>query len=150
MVAAPNVGPIRKFNLSADQMREINPEDLHVEYDRFGDTLILSFTPEPRATVGVVMKDYALLRVDPRTNEITGLELEHFTKAAVFAYPIFAALLPLVDVPERKRRQIQRRLKIPSDQRKELDPAAFRNVLLEVFNGPPGGVTGYAGALERT
>lgn len=63
------------------------------EYDRIADTLVVGLCGLDRPTVGIVFGDYDLLRVDPATDEVVGVEVEHFVKAAIYAHPEFLDVL---------------------------------------------------------
>lgn len=49
-----------------------------VAYGRTTDTLSVSFTGTPRPAIGVDADDDTISRVDPETEEVSGLEIEDF------------------------------------------------------------------------
>lgn len=93
MVAASDVMPLRRFDPIWPDFDEVGPGELTSEYDRIADTLVVRFSGLDRPTVGVVFGDYELLRVDPVTEEVVGVELEHFVTAAIYVHPEFLDVL---------------------------------------------------------
>lgn len=92
-MATSEVMPLRIFDPIWPDFDEVAPGDLTVEYDRIADTLVVRVSGLDRPTVGIVFGDYELLRVDPVTEEVVGVELEHFVKAAIYVHPEFLDVL---------------------------------------------------------
>jgi hypothetical protein len=57
-----------------------------------------------------VIHDFAVLRVDPTTNEVVGLEFEHFVKAAVYELPVLFVVTQWLDIPKKDVARMRRRL----------------------------------------
>lgn len=64
----PNVPPLE--DIAEDQVR--------VTYDRRSDTLLVSLVGDPRPAYNDYVDDDTMVRIDPETNDIVGIEIEHF------------------------------------------------------------------------
>jgi hypothetical protein len=102
-------------------------------YDAFADTMVFGFTSDPRPTVGVALGDFMVLRVDPTSEEVVGMEVEHFVKAAVYQYPVLFAALQWVDNPPKEMTIIRRRFKQQNLGIPEGNAAATKRGLMDAL-----------------
>jgi len=109
------------------------PETSSVNYDRFSGTLVFAFTRDQVPSVGVALSDFLLLRVDPSTEEIVGVEVEHFDKAAVYQHPKLFGAVQWVDIPAREIDHMRKRLDIPNNRAPETNLAALKRGLMHVM-----------------
>lgn len=100
------------MNGAVDIRRDVQPwiapqsaqttERKHLSYDRLSDTLFLEFYDEPRPAISVPTadgdRDYFYLRLDPKTGEILGVQLEAFLGYAVGHDPHLWAWIVDADV----------------------------------------------------
>lgn len=101
------IGPDREIHPILSEDLEDAP--LAFRYDRFGDKLVVSFG-EPRATFGVPRGEWQVLLLDIRTDEVVGVEFEHFLKASVYAFPVLSLVLEQAGVSPPEARRVRREL----------------------------------------
>lgn len=111
MVATHDVVPLRRLEPIWPDLDQVAPEDWTTEYDRVADTLVVGFGERNQPTVGVVFGDYELLRVDPVTGKVVGVELERFLRSAIYVHPEFLDVLQdVVEITPREIATIWRNL----------------------------------------
>jgi hypothetical protein len=66
------------------------------------DSLIVYIGDPTRPSVAIVVGDYFSVLVDPQTDEVLGVEIDHFLSEAVAAHPELRPLLDIPGLPERK------------------------------------------------
>lgn len=75
----------------------LSPERVRFSYDRPTDTLFVDFMGEAVAAASMPLdrgdRDFLFLRVDPETEEVVGLQIEHFLSYAVVQHPELLAAL---------------------------------------------------------
>jgi hypothetical protein len=73
-------------NLTSLQLHEVR-----LTYDRPSDTLFVDFYGEARPAASVPLdrgeRDYLYARVDPQTEAVVGLQIEHFLSYAIEQHP---------------------------------------------------------------
>jgi uncharacterized protein YuzE len=69
------------------RLEDIAEDHVRVAYDRRSDTLWVSLTGDPRPAYNVYADDDTMFRIDPDTNEVVGLEIEHFLHRALSLSP---------------------------------------------------------------
>ncbi len=154
MVPTRYVTPTRTFDLKFTVAESVDIESGSLIYDARSDTLVFSFTGDDRPTVGISMSSmsgYWMARVDPETDEVVGMEIEHFAKAAVYERPELFAIVESVGVPQREVKRIRRRLQREVGAPPESNGAATKRGLVEQLLtgiGGSGGQRGLRGSLH--
>lgn len=69
--------------MNVPNFEEIDRNRLRWDYDPLGDSLWVGLTPEPRPAINVYVDDDTMFLVDPDTNDVVGIELEHFLARAL-------------------------------------------------------------------
>lgn len=81
-------------------------------YDGPSDTLFVDLYGEPRAAASIPLdrgdRDYLFLRVDPQTEEVVGLQIEHFLTYAVAQHPELRNALAVADLVGIDRAELRR------------------------------------------
>jgi hypothetical protein len=142
VVAGSNVTEGRTFDLKVTLVDQASPETIVLDYDRVADTFIFRVTKDPTPTIGVVVDDYVMFRVDPTTDEIIGFEVEHFTRSAIYKYPEFYPALFLTGQPKWRIALTLKKLGVPIGRRSEVDQSERAQGLL-------GSLQGLLGAFGR-
>ena len=66
-------------------------DQVQLTYDRSTDTLFVDFSGEARPAASIPLdrgdRDYVYLRVDPETDAVVGLQIEHFLSYAIEQHP---------------------------------------------------------------
>jgi hypothetical protein len=100
-------------SLSANQVR--------FTYDRPTDTLFVDFYGDARPAASVPLergdRDYLFLRVDPETEEVVGLQIEHFLSYAVIQHPELAPALDVAALVDVGRDEVDRIARIRPGRR---------------------------------
>jgi hypothetical protein len=95
---------------SPNSADSLGPDDVRLIYNREDDVLIVSLIGDPRPAISRPVNDYAVLRVDPVTGEMYGVEIERFLSKAIFAEPEFVMLLPVLPLSQKDRARVYQRL----------------------------------------
>jgi hypothetical protein len=145
MVATRYVTPTRTFDLKFSFAESGDIDSARLDYDAHSDTLVFSFTSDDRPTVGIsmgTMSGYWLARVDPETEEVVGMEIEHFAKAAVYENPELFAIVEAIGIPQREvgriRRRLQREVGTPPDTSRAATKRGLVEQLLAGIGGDGG------------
>jgi hypothetical protein len=69
---------------------EIDRQMVRIDYDPLDDSLWVGLTSEPRPTYNVSVDEDMMYQVDPDTNEVIGLEIEHFLYRLLHRPPDYA------------------------------------------------------------
>lgn len=132
-MATRNVTPDRKLNLKFNVFKGATLEASTFAYDAFADTMVFGFASDSRATIGVALDDFMILRVDPTSEEVVGIEVEHFAKAAVYQYPVLFGALQWVDNPPKEMAVIHRRLEQENQRDPEGNTEATKRGLIDAM-----------------
>jgi hypothetical protein len=100
----------------------LTPDRVRLTYDRPTDTLFVDFrgAAVPAASIPLDRgdRDYLFLRVDPATEEVVGLQIEHFLSYAILQHPELTDTLDAASLIGITRDEIDRIIPIRSGQRK--------------------------------
>jgi uncharacterized protein YuzE len=69
------------------KLEDIAEDHVRVEYDRRSDTLWVSLAGDPRPAYNLYVDDDTMFRIDPDTDEVVGLEIEHFLHRTLSLLP---------------------------------------------------------------
>jgi hypothetical protein len=87
-------------------------------YDRPMDTLFVDFYGDARPAASVPLergdRDYLFLRVDPETDAVVGLQIEHFLSYTIFQHPELALALDVASLVDVGRDDVDRITRIRS------------------------------------
>ena len=85
------------FTLRWPDLTALPLDQMRLTYDRPSDTLFVDFYGEARPAANVPLdrgdRDYVFARVDPETDAVVGLQIEHFLSYAVEQHPELIDLL---------------------------------------------------------
>jgi hypothetical protein len=73
----------RKAPPKVPRLDEIDANRIWLDYDLLSDSLLVSLVGEPRPAYNEYVDDDTMFRIDPETNEVVGLEFEHFLRRAL-------------------------------------------------------------------
>jgi hypothetical protein len=132
-VATEHVISPQEFDLKLTAFNARNYKAATFDYDAVADTLVFTITSDSLPTVGFALDDFFLLRVDPATREIVGVEIEHFVKAAVYEHPILFGALEFVENPPREVAKLRKRLEAQSSSSREANTAATKRGLMDAI-----------------
>jgi uncharacterized protein YuzE len=62
---------------------DISEDQIRVNYNRLADSLWMSFTGEPRPAYNAYVDDDTMFLIDLETNDVVGIEIEHFLARAL-------------------------------------------------------------------
>ena len=91
------------------QLADLDPRQVDVSYDYPSDTLMVYFFGS-RAAFSDPVGDHLYLRIDPVTEDVVGVQSEHFLLCVVRKHPMFLELAALAGVPEEELTTIRRSL----------------------------------------
>lgn len=96
---------IQTFKPRWPDLTSLPLDQLRLTYDRPSDTLFIDFYGEARPAASVPFdrgdRDYLYARVDPETDAVVGLQIEHFLSYAIEQHPELVDVLdtsPLVGI----------------------------------------------------
>ncbi|MFN8593500.1 MAG: hypothetical protein U0031_18735 [Thermomicrobiales bacterium] len=93
---------IQTFSPRWPDFRLLPPQEMRLTYDRPSDTLFVDFSGEARAAASVPLdrgdRDYLFLRVDPETEAVVGMQIEHFLSYAIARHPELRAALDVAQI----------------------------------------------------
>ena len=82
---------IQSFELRWPSAGELKPERVRFAYDRPSDTLFVDFDGAARPAASIALdlggRDYVYARADVETDEVVGLQIEHYLSHAVKVHP---------------------------------------------------------------
>jgi hypothetical protein len=88
---------------------DIRAENMVLRYDRDADFLHVHFFGI-RPGVMYDIDDHVLIRIDPDSHEVVGLQIEGYLIAAVFERPYLLDLAPAAGIPDDEIAEIRRRM----------------------------------------
>ncbi len=111
---------VTKRNANAQTFRprwptrsSLSTQQVRFTYDQPTDTLFVDFYGEARPAASIPLgrgeRDYLFLRIDPTSEAVVGLQIEHFLSYAVKRHPELADALDfaaLVGIDQERLRQI--------------------------------------------
>jgi hypothetical protein len=111
-VAVTNRDPnLQTLNPRWPEFNATSPAQVRFTYDRPTDTLFVDFHGEARPAASIALargdRDYLFLRVDPETEEVVGLQIEHFLSYAVTQHPELIGALDLADLVGINRSEVE-------------------------------------------
>lgn len=134
MVAASDVGPMRQFRPKMPNLGATRTIKCLVDYDRQADALVVCFDGcQDRPTVGVVIGDYEMLRVDPLTEEIVGFEVERFLGAARYRADFLTGALGFIDLTPAEHLRVRWNLRDRSLRQRQEPKGEFVAGLIETL-----------------
>lgn len=96
---------------------DLDPAKVAFNYDRESDTLMIHLYGEPQPAISVAGSDeYLYWRVAPDTQNVVGLQYEHFLSHLVFEHPEFLDFAALAGISADEIESI--RVRINPDQRR--------------------------------
>jgi hypothetical protein len=95
------------------------------DLDRKADFLSIYFYGEPRPSIEYVVDDHILLSLDPKTEEVVGLQLEGFLAHVIYEFPSFLEIADFIGLTDEE----------VARARKLIDPEARKRLALESFLG---------------
>ena len=97
MAVTRNDAAIQSFVPKWPDLSELSAERIVLAYDVPSDTLFVDFCDEAKPAASLALDlgelDYYYLRVDAETEEVVGLQIEHFRSYAVPQHPWLAHAL---------------------------------------------------------
>lgn len=106
------------FNPTWPDPSSLSANQVRFTYDRPTDTLFVDFYGDTRPAASVPLdrgdRDYLFLRVDPETDAVVGLQIEHFLSYAVIQLPELARALDVASLVDVGRDDIDRISRIRS------------------------------------
>ena len=88
---------VQRFKPRWPDLTSVPSDQVRLTYDRPTDTLFVDFYGEARAAASVPLdrgdRDYLYVRVDPETDEVVGLQIEHFLSYAIEQHPELGSAL---------------------------------------------------------
>jgi hypothetical protein len=122
-MAVTNPHPdVQVFRPRWPDLVSLTPDRVRLTYDRPTDTLFVDFrgAAVPAASIPLDRgdRDYLFLRVDPATEEVVGLQIEHFLSYAILQHPELTDTLDAASLIGITRDEIDRIIPIRSGQRK--------------------------------
>ena len=112
------------FDPRIPDLKDLRADLLRFVYERATDTMFVDFYGQARPASSEPLdtgdRDYIFVRVDPKTGEVVGLQIEDFLAYAVEQNPVFTELLGLAElrgVDESEAGELRRRAGRPADPR---------------------------------
>jgi hypothetical protein len=106
------------FNPTWPELSSLSANHIRFTYDRPTDTLFVDFYGDARPAASVALergnRDYLFLRVDPETDAVVGLQIEHFLSYAVMQHPELALALDVASLVDVGRDDVDRIARIRS------------------------------------
>jgi hypothetical protein len=97
----------RAFKPTWPDPSSLSANQMWFTYDRPTDTLFVDFYGDARPAASVQLdrgdRDYLFLRVDPETEAVVGLQIEHFLSYAVTQLPELARALDVASLVDEGR-----------------------------------------------
>lgn len=95
------------FNPAWPEPSSLAANQVRFTYDRPSDTLFVDFYGDARPAASIPLergdRDYFFLRVDPETEAVVGLQIEHFLSYAVVQLPDLARALDVASLVDVRR-----------------------------------------------
>lgn len=120
--------PLRTFHPRWPDRQAIDPDRLVFNYWHEIDTLMVDFTGQNPPAVSMPLdvggdRGYFMLRLDPVTEDVVGLQIEDFLSYAIHRHPNLLAMLDLATLHGIKPDEIEQ-------LRRRVDPAARKRAAL--------------------
>ena len=114
--------------LSADRVR--------FTYDRPTDTLFVDFYGEALPAASIPLdrgdRDYLFLRIDPETDAVVGLQIEHFLSYAIHRHPELVGALELATLVGIDREHLRQIPNIDAKRTRTVDAKALLDDILRL------------------
>lgn len=82
---------VQTFTPSWPDLTSLPSDQVRLTYDRATDTLFVDFYGEARPAASIPLdrgdRDYVYARIDPETDAVVGLQIEHFLSYAIEQHP---------------------------------------------------------------
>jgi hypothetical protein len=95
-------------------------DQVRLTYDRPTDTLFVDFYGEVRPAASIPLdrgdRDYVYLRVDPETDAVVGLQIEHFLSYAIKQHPELGGALDTMTLVGISRDDLERITRVRSER----------------------------------
>jgi hypothetical protein len=102
-----DVRPWRVITPNEDELAQAAAE---IVYSATLDAVFVYFYGRDRPAVSYVLENHLTALLDPETDHMIGLEIDHFLSEAVLANPALEPFLELPGMPARRVREIRRKL----------------------------------------
>jgi hypothetical protein len=101
---------VRPWRLIPPSQDELSQASAEIAYSPTLDSVFVYFYGRDRPAVSLVLENHLTALLDPETDQMIGLEIDHFLSEAVLANPVLEPLLELPGMPARRVREIRRQL----------------------------------------
>ena len=92
----------RAFEPRLPDLKDLRMDRLRCVYERAIDTMFVDFYGRPRPASSEPLdtgdRDYIFVRIDPKPEEVVGLQIEDFLSYAVVRNPVFLELLGIAEL----------------------------------------------------
>jgi hypothetical protein len=110
--------------------------DVRFTYDRPTDTLFIDFYGEARAAASIPLnhgdRDYLYLRVDPESDAVVGLQIEHVLSYAIARHPELTDALDAASLVGVDRETLRRLTGVGSESPRNDDAVALIDDILRL------------------
>jgi hypothetical protein len=127
---------VQLFRPRWPDVASLTPDRVRLTYDRPTDTLYVDFSGEAMAAGSVPLdrgdRDYLFLRVAPETEEVVGLQIEHFLSYAILQHPELIDAVDAASLVGIDREEVDQIIQIQPKRRKSKDQPDVLDALVRL------------------